>query len=213
MGIRKSKLRALRGKDANKYYVFKDEKRRRSFLAIDKFLKIIYSLALFAFVIAMSIVAIGLAIFVMSYVLIIGFFIENNPGTAMMNFAIGWLPIILIIFIIAFVLKFIIEYAFLLGEMRSHRKSPEENKRYIDVGRAVLKSKIIALLAVIIAVGILLAIHYMMGDDGLEGWQIAAIGIIVIVYILNKIVSTKIFLRVQPQIKEIQEERSAEKDK
>jgi len=209
---KKHVFRALRGKDANKFYVFKDEGRRKRFSTIDKILKAIYTIAFFVFIISLWLVALGFMLFIISFVLIFGFFMDmaDNPGIRLMNWSFQFLPWALGIFVVVYLLKFILEYVFLLREMKSHKKDREENKKYIDVGRAVMRSKLFGLLALIVAIVVLGVVSYFIvevGDD-LDFLHFILLGIVVLVFIIDKVVSTRLFLRVQSQIEEIKVERS-----
>ncbi|MCL2570357.1 MAG: hypothetical protein FWE16_04080 [Firmicutes bacterium] len=209
---KKDTFRAFMGKDANKFYVFKNDKRRKTFKSVDTILKIIYRLALAVFFVMLALIAVGLAIFILSFVFIVGFTIPiaENPGVRLMEWSFGIMPIALIVFFGVYLLKFILEYIFLGTEIRELRKDSQTNKNYIDVGRAVIKSKLFGLLTMVVVVGILVAIGLIVGtDDGnIEGWHFALLGLVIVALIVNKIISTRIFLRVRPQISEIKGERN-----
>jgi len=211
---KRSKFRAMMGKDANKFYAFKNEERGKSFKRTDGLLKVVYRLALTAFLLSLILISVGLGIFILSFVFVIGFTIPlaENPGVRLMEWSFQFVPILLIIYAVVYLLKFILEYLFLFAEMRELRKTSQTdkaNQKFIDVGRAVIKSKVIALFAIFTTVAVLVLVGLSMcGEESyFESWYIALFAIIVIALIVNKVMSTKIFLRVQPQINEIRKER------
>ena len=210
MKKRRYKFKAFRGKDAYKYYIFKNDARRKSFRSIDTILKIIYRLAFLAFFISMAGIAAGFAIWIMSYVLIIGFAtkIEDNAGYKMMKFCFQVIPIVVIIYVVVYLLKFIVEWLYILNESRELNKKKEENKNYIVLAGAIKKVKVMGLVTLLIAGGVLYTMSLILGSNTFEGWHVVLIGVLLLAFIVNKIFSTRTFLKIQPEIAAIEQERA-----
>lgn len=209
---RKGNFRAFLGKDANKYYVFKNDARRKSFHSIDSILKVIYWLAFLAFCVSMAAIGVGIALWILSYVFIIGFtvVIEENIGYKIMLF--GWkvLPYALIVFVVVYLIKFVLEWLFILREMHELQKDKNTNSAYIGVGKAVQKAKLFGLIVFAISAVILYILSLVLNTEGttFEAWHGILLIALLVLYIVNKVYSARQFLKVQGHISIISEERA-----
>lgn len=205
----KIKSNPFRVKRVNKYYAFKNDARRKSFRSIDSFLKVVYILAFIAFIVSVTAVVVGLAILLISFALVFGFFmpIEDNFGFNMMVFSFKAIPYTVIIYLVVYLLRFIVEWIFLLVERGELKKDKEANKNYLDISSVVIKTKLVSMIVMVITVVVLFAMSKIINND-VQTWQFAFFAIPIVALIIYKIYATKAFDRVQPQARVIAEERN-----
>ena len=208
-----STFRAFRGKNANKFYMFRNEKRRKSFHTLDVVLRIIYWLSFAAFIVSIALFAIGLMIWLVCLIFTLGLVDDVLPGYKLMTGAAVAMLVTLVIYAAVYLIKFVLEWIFILSESAELKKKPEENRDYLAVAGAVKRVKVFGLImmaAFLTAVGVIAAI--LTGEDGtFDAASTVCLVVAIAALIANKIYSTKQFLKVQPQIAAIDFVRYVEK--
>ena len=210
------KFKAFRGKDAYKYLIFKNDARRKSFHSMDSLLKIIYRLTFLAFIASVVGIAVGLMIWILSYVILLGFTIplSENPGIVTVVFCFLVIPYTVIIYFVVYLLKFIIEWLFILNESRELKKKPEENKNHIVLAGAIKKTKLVGLLTLVVAGVVLFVLAEVFGSGAqLDSWHYVLFAVILVAFIVNKVFSTRTYLKIQPEISAIESDQLKRKQK
>lgn len=203
----------------NKYYMFKNQHRKNRLHGYNKTLKSISSLAFFGTAIGMIWLIIGLMgwlvwtaiTFGAGYKAALKFMADTVPtGITIAGIA-------LLVWVIAFVTRFILEWLTFGAEMKDLNKQPEENAKYISVGKAVIKSILSDMTYTLIALSLLALAAFLAYDfGGLKTSTTNTTAIIfavvvaicaLIVFAFGKKARKKIYAEVHKEILAIRDER------
>ncbi|GHV00934.1 hypothetical protein FACS1894211_09590 [Clostridia bacterium] len=225
-------FRAIRGKGANMYYMFKSDARRHSLQASNSILKIFWVLAVIALIAGVALFAGSLALWFLVLILFSWWLPQalDSWMPDLMDFA-GKMTLValiaLAVFAVVYLIKFAIEWIAVLHECHELKKDGAANKIYLDISGAVKIVKLCNLAAFILVAGLMTALSFMIKGNGADQdstLSVIFVVVTIVVLIANKIVSVKQFQRVQPQIDTVKaargelkearkEEQSAKKNK
>lgn len=200
---------SMRGKNAYKYFMFKNPDRRKSLKRANTTLNVFSVLASIAFGLGVAMFAFGAVAWFMVFIFTLGLSTKTNWLGPYFSFAAIYLLITAIIFLIVLIIKFVVEWGFILRETRELKQEPEENENYLAVASAVKKVKLMNFLMLILISGLLIAVAAILIGSGLNtGTQtnallIVALVVIILALILNKVYSYKKFSKIQDNIEEI----------
>jgi len=176
-------------KGVNPKYMFKDEGRRKQFLAVNRSLGFFLGLATFALIGSMVMFGLIFGAWLLLWILSLGLLNILAGGSPFLETVVLIALVSLIAFLVLHMIKFAFQWGYVLAESRSLSKNPEENKDYIAVARVVRRTKIANIITLFVFVGLVYLVYLVFGGntkfDTDNSMWIIGVGLVVIV--LNKI--------------------------
>lgn len=215
------KFREVHGAKANKFFAFKNDARRHTFQTADRIFGLFYFAASALFFVSAAILLFSLSVMLFGAIITLGLILlvpEDKRfvySKQFLSLSLSVLPYAIVIFVAAYAARYIFEWVFLLRETAELNRDPEENKNYLVVGKAVRKVKLAGLLATTVFVSVAGALIVISGTEA--GNDTAAIMLIIIALvslIAKRIIVSKAYAKIEPNILEIiRERKAAGKDK
>ena len=222
--INKKNKKTAGGKRAHMIYMFKSPDRRRTLFKVNSVMRFFYSIALAAAILAVAAALGAFVLWLISIIFATVFtfgLIWLNSGfsdylESLLTFAgksAAFAPYAFIAFAVVYLVKFIIEWLFILHESHELKGDRENNRNYIAVAGAVKRVKLFGLFMTLTAVGMLVAVSYLLSGGEVENSQkvtvIIFFAVVLIALLANRIFSVRQFRKVYPNVTAIQAERTA----